>query len=209
MPTIYDLTPAFQRLLAPLVHGLARAGVTANAVTVAALVLSLAAGALVAAFRGAAWSLWLYPPVLLVRMALNAVDGQIARLHDQQSDLGALLNELGDVASDAALYLPLALVPGMEGLPAALVVAFVVLAGLTEMAGVCAVTLGASRRYDGPMGKSDRAFALALAAVALALGVSPHPWMTALFAVLALATAFTVVRRCRAALAEDEAGDAP
>ena len=38
MPTIYDLKPAFQRLLAPLVHGLARAGVTANAVTVAALV---------------------------------------------------------------------------------------------------------------------------------------------------------------------------
>lgn len=202
MPSVYDLKPTFQRLLAPLVSALARAGVTANAVTVAALLLSLAAGVLVVLFPTASWPLWLYPPVLLVRMALNAIDGQLARLHGQSSDLGALLNELGDVASDAALYLPLALLPGMSGWPAGLLVVFVVLAALTELAGVCAVQIGASRRYEGPMGKSDRALALAIAAIALALGVAPHPWMTAFLAVLVAATVLTVVHRCRKALAE-------
>lgn len=207
MPSVYDLKPAFQRLLAPLVAMLARAGVTANAVTAAAFALSLAAGLLVARWPAAAWPLWLYPPVLLVRMALNAIDGQLARQHGQMSKLGALLNELGDVASDAALYLPLALVPAMAGWPAALAVVFVVLAGLTEMAGVCAETLGASRRYDGPLGKSDRAVAVSLAAIALALGFDSTPWLTVFFAVLVAASALTVVQRCRRALAE--AADAP
>ena len=52
------------------------------------------------------------PPVLLARMALNAVDGMLAREHAMQSALGAILNELGDVLSDTALYLPLAAAPG-------------------------------------------------------------------------------------------------
>jgi len=202
MPSIYDLKPAFQRLLQPVVDGLARAGATANQVTVAALLLSVATGTLVALWPAAAWPLWLYPPVLLLRMALNAVDGQLARQHHQASPLGALLNELGDVASDAALYLPLALVAGMAGLPAALLVSVVVLAALGEMAGVCAVQIGASRRYDGPMGKSDRAFVLALVAVALALGLPARPWLVAVLALVALLAAVTVVNRGRRALAE-------
>jgi CDP-diacylglycerol--glycerol-3-phosphate 3-phosphatidyltransferase len=205
MPSIYDLKPAFQRRLQPLVDGLARAGVTANQVTVAAFVLSAAAGALVAASPASAWPLWLYPPVLLLRMALNAIDGQLARQHGQASRLGAMLNELGDVAADAALYLPLALVPRMAGLPAVLLVVLVVLAALTEMAGVLAVTLGASRRYDGPLGKSDRAFAMAVLAVALAAApVEPafRIGITVLLAALVALAAFTVYERVTGALAE-------
>ena len=110
MPSVYDLKPAFQRLLRPLCGALARAGVTANQVTVAAALLSLAAGALVAWRPAARWPLLLIPGVLLVRMALNAIDGMLAREHGQKSALGGILNELGDVVSDAALYLPLALV---------------------------------------------------------------------------------------------------
>ncbi len=103
-------------------------------------------------------------------MALNAVDGMLAREHGQKSRLGALLNELGDVVSDTALYLPLALVPGFSP---PLVAVIVVLAALSEMTGVLAQTIGASRRYDGPMGKSDRAFVFGLVALLLALGVPP------------------------------------
>ena len=54
---------------------------------------------------------FLLPVILLVRMGLNAVDGMLAREFGQKSRLGAVLNEVGDVLSDAALYLPLALVP--------------------------------------------------------------------------------------------------
>jgi CDP-diacylglycerol--glycerol-3-phosphate 3-phosphatidyltransferase len=40
-------------------------------------------------------------------MALNAIDGMLAKEFALKSRLGAMLNELGDVFSDAALYLPL------------------------------------------------------------------------------------------------------
>ena len=65
------------------------------------------------------------------------------------SRLGAILNELGDVASDIFLYLPLAIVPGI---PAWLMVAIVIASILTEFAGVVALQAGAERRYDWPMG---------------------------------------------------------
>src|SRR6185295_8322768 len=109
MASIYDLKPAFQGRLRPLVVHLAARGVTANQVTIAALLLSIAAGALVALWPEAALPLLLLPVALFVRMALNAIDGMLAREHNQKSRLGALLNEIGDVLSDAALYLPFAL----------------------------------------------------------------------------------------------------
>ena len=87
-------------------------------------------------------------------MALNAIDGMLAREHGQKSRLGAYLNELGDVVSDAALYAPFALLPPFGRFWIGLVI---LLAALTEFAGVLGPTVGASRRYDGPMGKSDRA----------------------------------------------------
>jgi CDP-diacylglycerol--glycerol-3-phosphate 3-phosphatidyltransferase len=199
MASVYDLKPAFQRLLRPLCGSLARAGITANQVTVAAALLSLAAGALVAWRPAARWPLLLIPGVLLVRMALNAIDGMLAREHGQKSALGGILNELGDVVSDAALYLPLALVPGV--LPW-LVAILVLLAGLTEMTGVVAVQIGASRRYDGPAGKSDRAVALGALCLALGLGVPAGPWTNVLLALVSAALVLTVINRSRQALRE-------
>jgi len=199
VPSVYDLKPRFQALLRPGVGALARAGATANQVTAAAALLSLAAGATIALLPDRRWPLLLLPLVLLLRMALNAVDGMLAREFGQKSRLGALLNELGDVVSDAALYLPLALVPGI---PPAPVVALVVLAGLCELAGVLGPTIGASRRYDGPAGKSDRALVLGAVGLALGLGAPTGRWLAVLLWVLAAGVALTVVNRARAALAE-------
>lgn len=84
-----------------------------------------------------------------------------------------------------------------------LVVVIVIFAILTEMAGVTAVQIGASRRYEGPMGKSDRAFVFGAIALALALGISPGNWLNGLLTlVLALMTIATVVNRVRRALSE-------
>jgi CDP-diacylglycerol---glycerol-3-phosphate 3-phosphatidyltransferase len=199
MPSVYDLKPAFQGLLRPLCRALARAGVTANQVTAAAVLLSLAAGGAIAWRPAARWPLLLLPAALLVRMALNALDGMLAREHGMKSALGGILNELGDVVSDSALYLPLALVPGVEP---PLVVVAVVLAALTEMTGVVAVQIGAARRYDGPMGKSDRAVVLGAAGLALGLGAPAARFMSWLLAALVGLLAVTVVRRAHAALAE-------
>jgi CDP-diacylglycerol--glycerol-3-phosphate 3-phosphatidyltransferase len=134
-----------------------------------------------------------------VRMALNAIDGMLAREHGQKSDLGALLNELGDLLSDAALYLPFAVIAGVSPF---LVVIAVVLAGASELAGTAALLIGASRRYDGPMGKSDRAFVFGALAFLLAVGVGPGLWLDiALLALIGLLL-LTTANRVRQALRE-------
>lgn len=199
MASIYDFKPAFQRLLRPLVGALARGGVTANQVTLAAAMLSIAAGAWVALRPDSRVALAAIPLVLFVRMGMNAIDGMLAREHGMKSSLGAVLNEVGDVVSDAALYLPFALV---AGLPAALVAVIIVLAVTSEMTGVVAVQIGASRRYDGPMGKSDRAFAFGLLSLLLACGVNAGLWSTVLLGGVAVLLILTVANRARRALAE-------
>lgn len=199
MATLYDLKPRFQARLRPLTARLANAGVTANQVTVAALLLSVAAGGLVALAPAARWPLLIYPFLLFIRMALNAIDGMLAREHGQKSRLGAVLNELGDVVADAALLLPLALVPGV---PPALVVLLAFLGALIEFAGLLGPNIGAERRYDGPLGKSDRA--LFVGFLALLLAIFPRPgWGVDALLLLALALGLvTIWRRLTAALGQ-------
>ena len=140
----------------------------------------------------------LLPLTLFLRMALNAIDGMMAREHGLASPLGALLNELSDVIADAALYLPLALVTGVN---APLVVLVVVLGIAGEMAGALGPTLGAERRYDGPLGKSDRAFAFGLLGLLIGAGIEPGGWTTAYLALLLALSALSIVNRARSILA--------
>lgn len=198
--SIYALKGRFQELLRPCVRWLHRRGVTANQVTVLAALVSVAVAAIVGLRAGTHPALFaLLPAWMLLRMALNAVDGMLAREFGQQSTLGAYLNELGDVIADTALYLCLLAVPGMTWPP---LVALVVGAALTEYAGVLGLMVGAQRRYDGPMGKSDRAFVVGVLGLLLAMGlidadiVEPVTWT------MALLCGVTVVRRVRAGLAQ-------
>jgi CDP-diacylglycerol--glycerol-3-phosphate 3-phosphatidyltransferase len=199
MPSIYDLKPRFQAILRPLVRGLASAGVSANQVTILAVIVSAVTGFFVYKYPTTAWALYLVPAVLFIRMALNAIDGMLAREHDMKSPLGAILNELGDVVSDTVLYLPLVYVPGV---PALYIVLIVTLSIISEMTGVVAIQIGAQRRYDGPMGKSDRAFAFGLLALLIAVGIAPGPWTVYYLAVMAVLLCLTVINRARCALKE-------
>lgn len=199
MATIYDLKPRFQALLRPIAARLVDAGATANGVTLAALIMSLAQGAAIAFWPEARWPLLLLPVTLFVRMALNAIDGIMAKEHDQKSNIGALFNEISDVVSDAALYLPFALIAGVND---PLVVLVVVASVIAEMTGVLGPMIGATRRYDGPFGKSDRAFGFGALAVLLGLGLSPGLWTTSVLAVMLVLAAVTVWNRARRAVAE-------
>jgi CDP-diacylglycerol--glycerol-3-phosphate 3-phosphatidyltransferase len=140
------------------------------------------------------------PIILLLRLALNAVDGMLAREHDMRSKIGTILNELGDVVSDIVLYLPFALVPGVA---VGLVVGVVLLAVLSEMVGVVGVQLGGSRRYDGPMGKSDRAFFFGAVALLFGLDVPAGIWTSIVLAAMMLLLTLTIYNRCRSALHEN------
>jgi CDP-diacylglycerol---glycerol-3-phosphate 3-phosphatidyltransferase len=202
MPTVYQLKARFQNLLRPLCRFLARKGVTANQVTLGALGLSILEGLLLWLLPDAALPFLLLPLVLFVRMALNAIDGMLAREHNQQTKLGAILNELGDVLSDACLYLPFAALPFVQ---AELVVGFVTLALIGEMMGVIGVQIGASRRYDGPMGKSDRATLFGLGGFLIGLGFTSSILFSILFGAGLVLSAVTIWNRARAALKELEA----
>lgn len=195
MPTLYDLKPRFQGLLRPLVVRLAAAGITANQVTISTGAASVALGCWLAlAHRG-----WILLPVFLVaRMALNAMDGMLAQEHGQKSRLGAVLNELTDVISDAALTMPIATLPGWNPLAVGGAIFF---AALTEMAGIWALAIGSARRYDGPFGKSDRALALGVLGAWLALDWPVNDWVRLVAPVAWIALCcVTIVNRVRRAL---------
>jgi len=200
MASIYQLKSAFQNVLRPLTRALAAARISANHVTLTALALSCLVGGVIAANPDRTSLLLLLPGTLFVRMALNAIDGMLAREHNMKTRLGAVLNELGDVVSDSALYLPLALVPAFNHW---LVVGLVILAVMVEMVGVVAIQIGATRNYAGPMGKSDRAFAFGLIALLLGLGVAEGTWVTAALSIMLLLSLFTVYNRARLALRQE------
>lgn len=165
--TLYQLKPRFQQSLRALVDQAWRWGVTPNQITVTALLLSVVTGLLVAWFHAYKIVFLAVPVVLLLRMALNAMDGMLARTYQMQTPLGAILNEVGDVLADAALYLPFATL----GFISPFWIVLIVLGAVcTEMTGVVAVQIGAARRYDGPLGKSDRALLFSLYALVIQWG---------------------------------------
>jgi CDP-diacylglycerol--glycerol-3-phosphate 3-phosphatidyltransferase len=151
MISIYQLKPRFQALLRPIVGRLAAAGVTANQVTLAAMLISLALGLGLFLNTANSSAFLLLPLWMFLRMAFNAVDGMLAREFGQQSALGAYLNELSDVISDAALYLPfVAIAPFGWGS----VGAVIFLSAVSEMAGALGPMVGARASTTAPWARA-------------------------------------------------------
>jgi CDP-diacylglycerol--glycerol-3-phosphate 3-phosphatidyltransferase len=75
---------------------------------------------------------------------------------------------------------------------------FVVAAALTEAAGLIGPMLGRERRYDGPMGKSDRALVVGAIALLLGVGVPTGTWLALVFAIAFALALVTAMRRVRA-----------
>ena len=197
--SIYALKPKFQNLLRPLVIKLEQCGVTANQVTLTACAISVILGLILTALSGYHWLFILIPIWLFVRMALNAIDGMLAREFNQKSRLGGYLNEITDVVSDAALYLPFAFISPFDALQIGLIIW---LSALTEFCGVLGQVQGKTRRYDGPLGKSDRAFLFGVLGLVYVF-VPTLPdflyWLVWIAIILLIATC---VKRVKSGLAE-------
>jgi len=194
MLTIYDLKPKFQNLLRPIVQWLADKHIRPNQVTWFALFLSGLLGAFVYFSNGAAWSLLLLPVGLFIRMGLNAIDGMLAREHDMQTKEGAMLNEMTDVIADSFIYLAFVSIPLVEP---SLIVLFVIISIFTEMAGIVGQAINNDRRYDGPMGKSDRAFTIGLAGVLIALELINEEWFLYYLLLAILLSVMTLYNRMK------------
>lgn len=159
MLSVYNLKPVFQKLLQPILHALYKIGVTANQLTISAVILSCLMGFSFLQYHTLYLGILIIPFGLLLRMALNALDGMMARQYDMQSQLGEILNEIGDVVSDIAIIFPFVILPGINPV---IIILFGVLAILNEFAGILSKAIGKERRYDGPMGKSDRALIIGI-----------------------------------------------
>lgn len=192
--SIYALKPKFQNLLRPLVQRLFNAGITANQVTIFACLVSVILGVFLCIYAQNHMLFFLLPVWLFLRMALNAIDGMLARECGQQSALGGYLNELTDVIADAALYLPFAWVQPFSPLQMGL---FIWLAALSEMAGILGAVHGNTRRYDGPIGKSDRAFVIGALGLAYAIFSSLPSWAYGLMWVVLVLLVVTIYRRVK------------
>ncbi|MDX2505695.1 MAG: CDP-alcohol phosphatidyltransferase family protein [Gammaproteobacteria bacterium] len=197
--TLYDIKPQFQSLLRPLVKRMAETGITANQVTIAAAICSVIIGGLLVQFSHLQSLFLVLPAWMFIRMALNAIDGMLAREFAQKSNLGAYLNELCDVISDVALFIPFAFVAPFTELTLVLVV---FLALFSEFSGVLGLSIQASRRYDGPLGKSDRAFIFAVLGLWVGVGGAMPDWLFWIMPILSVLISVTIINRIKQALAE-------
>ena len=181
MISVYKLKPKFQQLLRPLLVWLHQKKVTANLITVVAIVFSFCIGVLFWEASVVPFFFLALPIGLLIRMILNALDGMMAREFGQTSPLGEVLNELGDVVSDVFIFFPL-LKYHPESLY--LIVVFIVLSVLNEFAGIMGKVLGGQRRYDGPMGKSDRALLVGIYGLISYFGVGITAYSQVIFSII-------------------------
>lgn len=200
MISVYQLKSKFQSILRPLTGFLAKVGVTANQVTISAFIISLLTGIVIYLLAPKSPLAFLVlPMVLFIRMALNAIDGMLAREFNQKSNLGAILNELGDVLSDIVIYVPFLYVCSVNEM---LIMIIALLAIISEMCGVMGIQIGASRRYDGPMGKSDRAFIFGLLAFIMTFYPVPLEIINILLYVITALLIYTIFNRIKSALKE-------
>ena len=183
----------------PAANFMAKAGVTANQVTTSTIIISIAAGTAVFAWPEQRWPLIIILPVLFIRLAFNHIDGMLAREHGMATPLGGILNELSDVISDIALFLPIAAISGISPWPVFLAVLVGV---ITEMAGVIGLAIGASRREDGPLSKKPRGVCFAIIILGIILGETPGGWMNVLLIALLPLMVLTIIKRVISAIRE-------
>jgi CDP-diacylglycerol---glycerol-3-phosphate 3-phosphatidyltransferase len=179
---LYAVKPWFVGRLKPIEDGLVRKRVSPDALTYAAFAVSLTTGAAIAAgsILNTALLWLLVPPLCLARLALNALDGSIARRTSSSRPFGKVLNEVIDRCSDAAMLGSFAFVA-----PPALAAWAVAAAFGTSLTGILTESLTGGRASGGPMGKADRVAVVAIAsAVAAGLG-SESPFAIALVVVIA------------------------
>jgi CDP-diacylglycerol--glycerol-3-phosphate 3-phosphatidyltransferase len=174
MISIYKIKPKFQQLLMPLLKLLRRLGISPNSITIFSIFFSF----------GISYFFWnasdnssyflIVAFGLLLRMMLNALDGMMARIYNLQSKFGEILNEVGDIVSDVAIYFPLII---FSSLSIEIAIIFILLSIINEFCGLIAKVISGERRYDGPMGKSDRAFLIGVICIVYYFTNSLDPYM--------------------------------
>ena len=201
--------PFFRALAA----GLARAGISPNAISLSSVVFAFgAAFAFAMTPHCTGWSLrlhWLIAAGFIqLRLIANMLDGMVAVEGGKGGPTGELWNEAPDRVADAAIFIGAGFAAGGEamlGFFAALAAVFV------AYVRALGASVGAGQIFIGPQAKPHRMFVMTLVAVVMAavpeihsrVGVEPLPLIeVALWFVIAgcLATAWRRLARIAAFL---------
>ena len=174
MISIYKIKPKFQQLLMPLLKLLRRLGISPNSITIFSILLSFVIAYFFWNMSDNSSYFLIVAFGLLLRMMLNALDGMMARIYNLQSKLGEVLNEVGDIVSDVAIYFTLII---FESLRIEIAIIFILLSIINEFCGLMAKVISGERRYDGPMGKSDRAFLIGVICIVYYFTNGLDPYM--------------------------------
>lgn len=186
------LRGALQRVLTPLATALLRVGVSPDAVTIA--------GTLVVVVT----ALWAFPTGHLFAGALviglfaltDSLDGVMARQSGRSGPWGAFLDSTLDRFGDGAIFAGLVLWfvgSGDDEVAAALALACLVLGSVVPYARARAEGLGMTAS-GGIAERADRLLVVLVATAAVGLGAPPVV-LTVVLALLAVASAVTVVQR--------------
>lgn len=193
--TIYDLKPAFQNLLRPLVRKIHAMGLTPNQITLFTCFLSVSFGILL--YTGSAKLFAFLPVFFFFRMALNAVDGMLAKEHNMKTAAGAIYNEVTDVVSDGFLYFAFS---KFTFIKMELLFFIIFFSAVTEITGLAVLLNERPRQYAGPMGKSDRAFVFSILAILISIGVSSEKTYNSILVLVSVLLIFTIVNRAKKSL---------
>ena len=186
----------FQRLAAAL----ARAGVSANAISAMGMLFGAAAGAALVMTAHDAPRRWMYwaaaAALIQLRLLCNMLDGMVAIERGTASPTGELYNEIPDRVSDSAVLIGLGYAEGGDvawGFGAALAAMFT---AYVRAMGKCA---GAPQEFCGPMAKPQRMFLSTLVAIFYAAAPEAardrYAVATILLILIVAGSALTALRR--------------
>lgn len=150
---IYSIKPKFQKRLEPLQNWLARRKINPTIINIFGFVSSLIAGLILYISFINTWFLFAIPPLVLLRIVANALDGLVSRKLGMASPFGEVMNEFFDRLSDVVIFLGLAFAPFCHlGLGVITIITIL----LSSYLGILSKASGGSRQYIGFMGKADR-----------------------------------------------------
>ena len=173
-------------------------GISADAVSIIGIAISLAGAAALVTHFAAPWHLLIGTAAVQLRLLCNLIDGMVALEGGRKSLYGPIYNELPDRLEDSVLLVAAgyAADPGIGlilGLTAAL------LAAICAYVRLLGGTFGQPQHFVGPQAKPHRMFVLTLgltAALASSLVTgSADRWLIGALVVIVVGTLLTIVRR--------------
>ncbi|HEY5434079.1 MAG TPA: CDP-alcohol phosphatidyltransferase family protein [Candidatus Limnocylindrales bacterium] len=190
---LYATKGAVNARLVPLVDRLAKAGVTPDQVTLAAVPVAVLGGACLLLSTSLPALLLAVPLLVVLRLVLNLIDGNMARRTGKIHPRGELYNELGDRLADVALLAPVAFLPGASP---QIVLLGVLVGVMASYVGITARAAGGERIYRGILSKPGRmALLVACSLWAFIAGPADTLAWTVFGPILLVGTTLTLLER--------------